>query len=425
MRLLAALCALLFAAPVLAQDVPSPRRTVGAVAVAVRDGYFDPVKGDRIADELEAEAAAGAFDALTDPRDLATALTGRLSPEDGHFRVIWTAANGPGGAAAGPPGPRPSGGPPPPARANFGFATVRLLPGNLGYVDLRQFAEIDFDDPTDPARRRADAALTLLSGTEAIILDLRENGGGDPSMVGYLVSAFVAPGRDVYNVFHSREGTESEAPKTPHPAPRTDVPVYVLSSGRTGSAAEALAYTLQAADRAVVVGETSAGAANPGGMVRLGGGFGVFVSDGSPRNPITGTNWEKTGVAPDVPTAADAALSAAQLLALDAIVAADPARTDARWAAEALRAGPRSIDLAPYAGAFGPWTLAVEDGVLIARRGGRTSLRLTPLGDDVFGQETDPATRLVFFRDETGTVAGFEVSTPSGPGPRTRRTASP
>ena len=226
----------------------SPRETVQAVAARVRDLYFDPRRAEEIAKGLETAAAAGEFDALTDPRDLATALTMRLKPLDAHFNVVFDPRLGDGPPLRGPgPGPGPQAGPPPDprpvnpgeARAHYGFRGVQILPGNIGYIDLRQFSEIDFNDPKDPARAAADAALTFIGGTDAVIFDLRDNGGGAPSMVGYLTSAFTPANAPIYNVFHSREGTESEAPEVYHPDPRLTVPVYILISARTGSAGEA------------------------------------------------------------------------------------------------------------------------------------------------------------------------------------------
>ncbi|MGZ9100812.1 MAG: hypothetical protein ACXW3O_14015, partial [Brevundimonas sp.] len=181
MRALILAAALLAAAPALAQtpgpataaaERPAPRQTAAAVAGRIRDLYFDPAAGDRIADALEAEAAAGAFDSLTDPRDLAAALSRRLRPLDAHFNVAWD-ANAPAGPAPmmrrpAPEGAAPAAGEAAPrlarpanpaeARGHYGFRKVEILPGNVGYIDLRQFSNIDFDNPADPARRAADAA---------------------------------------------------------------------------------------------------------------------------------------------------------------------------------------------------------------------------------------------------------------------------
>lgn len=446
MRALILAAALLAAAPALAHArpgaaqataaQPSPRETVAAVAGRIRDLYFDPAAGDGIADALEAEAAAGAFDALTDQRDLAATLSRRLRPLDAHFNVAWD-PNAPAGPAPAirrppPPGAAPAGGEPlrrlaRPAnpgemRGNFGFRKVEILPGNVGYIDLRQFSNIDFDNPADPARRAADSALAFVADTDAVIFDLRDNGGGAPSMVGYLTSAFTPADAPIYNVFHSREGTESEAPDVFHPNPRLEVPVYVLISGRTGSAGEAFPYTLQGARRATIVGEASGGAANPGGMVPVGGGFAVFISQGSPRNPNTGRNWEGTGVVPDVAVPWDQALTRAHTLALEGIVAADSRRSDAVWTMEAMNAPAVAGDLSAYAGAYGEQQVSVVGDKLHVVRGRRPPVVLSALGPDLFTVIGDPTRRVQFTRDGSGRVTTMDSVSIGGPGPRARRT---
>jgi hypothetical protein len=419
-------------APVPQVAARSPRETVQVVATRIRDLYFDPSRADEIAKGLEAAATAGEFDALTDPRDLATALSLRLKPLDGHFNVVFDPRlgdgppmRGPGPQAGPPPGPRPVN--PGEARGHYGFRGVQILPGNIGYIDLRQFSEIDFSDPRDPARAAADSALNFVGGTDAVIFDLRDNGGGAPSMVGYLTSAFTPANAPIYNVFHSREGTESEAPDVYRPDPRLTVPVYILTSARTGSAGEAFPYTMQAAQRAVIVGEASGGAANPGGMVPAGAGFAVFVSRGSPVNPITGGNWEGSGVKPDVAVAWDRALDAAQTLALEKIIAADAGRTDAVWALEALRSQdlPAEVagNLADYAGIYGDRTVSAEGGRLKVVAGRRPPVILAPLGDDLFTVVGDPGRRYQFLRGDDGKVTGFEAVGVGGAPQRIRRTS--
>ena len=290
-----------------AHAAPVPRERVDAVADAIAANYFDAARGKAIAEDLRREAATGAFDALP-PQPLADALTARLRPLDRHFRVRW---NGDGVAQPdAPSGPRR-----PPQPDNHGIETVETLSGDIGHLRLRQFAHFEFADTDAPARIAIDEALSTLSTTRAIIVDLRGCRGGSPSMVGYLASAFVAPGADIYSTFRTRTESMSEAPQTPYATPRTQVPLYVLVDGGTASAAESFAYTLQKAGRATVVGARSAGAANPGAMIDIGEGFSVFVSDGTPVNPITHANWEATGVTPDVAVASDDALDTALRLA--------------------------------------------------------------------------------------------------------------
>lgn len=438
MRALIFVATLLMASPALAQGAsPAPRETVAAIAGHIRDIYFDPIVGDRIADDLEAENGRGAFDRLTDPRDLAATLTSRLRPHDAHFNVAWdpNAPSGPGPQprlAPRPGGPAPEGprivragpprGPSPDALSHYGFRRVEILPGNIGYIELRGFSSIDFEDPADPARKAADAALDFVAGTDAVIFDVRDNGGGAPSMVGYLSSAFTPAGADIYNTFHERAGVSSEAPAGVRPDPRLAVPVYVLISARSGSAAESFPYTLQAARRATIVGEASGGAANPGGLVPVGGGFAVFISLGSPRNPITGRNWEGTGVQPDVAVPWDQALTRAHTLALEGIVAGNADRTDAVWALEAIKATPASADLTPYAGAYGEQTVSVAGDRLQMIRGRRPPVMLARLDEDLFTVVGDPSRRVRFTRDAAGRVVTLDQLGLGGPGPRARRT---
>jgi hypothetical protein len=244
-------------------------------------------------------------------------------------------------------------------------------------------------------------------------------------MVGYLTSAFTPKGADIYNVFVRRDGTQSEAPLDWHPAPRLDVPLYVLISGRTGSAAEALAYTLKNAKRATVIGERSGGAANPGGPVDVGNGFSVFVSDGSPVSPITGRNWEGDGVQPTIDAPAHDALRVAQVHALEIQLAKntrEDAMTAVRWALEALQAPKRvERDLSPLTGSYGDFRIAMEGDALLLLQGRRPSRILRSLGNDAFFVEDDPNRRVVFERDAAGTVIALELRFSDGGRSRFRR----
>ena len=230
---------------------------------------------------------------------------------------------------------------------------------------------------------------------------------------------FRSPGADLYNTFHHRDTVESERPKVPYPTPRPDVPLYVLISGRTASAAESTAYTLQAAKRAIVVGEPSAGAANPGGEFPAGDGFFVFVSTSTTVNPTTGTNWENSGVKPDVLTTPDKALERAEILALENVLRLNPNATDTRWVLEALRAqdspavGPA---LQEYAGPYATDTrIGMENGHLVLRRGGRPPWPLVRIQGDVFAVRDEPYRRVIFERNTTHQVIRFELARAGGP----------
>jgi hypothetical protein len=391
---------LALAAPAFAEvSAIEPRAAVEKIATVIQTQFYDEARAGQIARDLRAEAGRGAYDRLTNPNDLATTLTTRLSPLDGHFRVSWS-----------PPEPAAAGGRDAGAgdyadhqrRNNYGFRRVEVMPGNIGYVEMSEFA--DFTPGDEAARKTADAALALVASTDALIVDLRDNGGGSPAMVGYMVGRFVAPDANVYNTFKTRgEPDASERPTVAITEPRRlDTPLYVLISGRTGSAAESFAYTLQAARRAVIIGERSAGAANPGGDVEVGDGLRIFVSSGTPINPITGKNWEGAGVSPDVQVPSKLALVRAQSLALTGLTTGPgpaSATVENRWALEALADAPavEPAKLATHAGDYGAYQVATVAGRLVLRQGRRPEVALKPLDQGgLFVVEGAPFRRVRF-----------------------------
>lgn len=383
------------------------------IATLIENNYFDEAKAREIATELRRAARAGEFDRVREPRDLAVALTARLKPVDQHFNVVWLRA--PSGAIA-PSAVDSDNRSPGFGGRSYGFRHVAMLAGGIGYIEMRSFAYFSFARADDPARLAADAALQLVADASAVILDLRNNIGGYPEMVGYIVSAFTPADTEIFNVVHRRDSIESERPKQRYHTPKPKVPLYVLVSGSTASAAESAAYTLQAAKRAVVVGERTSGAANPGGMFPVRDGFNVFISIGTPLNPITGTNWEGVGVQPDVRVSSDQALQRAQQLALEALLddASGAAAVELQWALEALNAEAKpkpqaNVALTEYAGTYGEAVIAIENGKLELRRGRRAVQRLTYLRADQFFVTDEPGQRVVFERNAVGKITGFQL----------------
>lgn len=156
-----------------------------------------------------------------------------------------------------------------------------------------------------------------------MILDLRQNGGGDPESVAYLVSHFFAEGdsRLINSIYNRVRNSTRQYWTSPTVSPRYSRPLYVLTSARTFSGGEEFAYDLQTQKRATLVGETTGGGANPGGPAALAHGFVAFIPTGKAINPITGINWEGVGVKPDVSVPAGEALKTAHGSALKAILA--------------------------------------------------------------------------------------------------------
>ena len=197
---------------------------------------------------------------------------------------------------------------------NYAFEKVEWLPGNIGYVSLRGFVEAKAGAET------VKAAMNFLANTDAIIFDLRNNGGGDPEMVA-LISSYLFDDKPVHlNSLYWRKGDRTEDFYTkPNLADKKfgDKEIYVLTSNRTFSAAEEFSYNLKNLKRATIVGEITGGGANPGASFRLNEHFEIFIPTGRAVSPITKTNWEGTGVKPDVEVPKELALKTAYLSALN------------------------------------------------------------------------------------------------------------
>ena len=206
---------------------------------------------------------------------------------------------------------------------NCGFVKVEELAGNVGYVKFNMFADPEVCGPT------ATAAMNFVANSDALIVDLRDNGGGDPKMVAYICSYLFSKRTHLNDLWTRKTNATEEFWTSDVPGRRLadDRPVYVLTSRRTFSGAEEFTYNLKNLKRATIVGETTGGGANPGGPERVGEHFELFVPSGRAINPITKTNWEGTGVEPDVQVAEADALGTAHAMALEKIVAKT---TDAR-----------------------------------------------------------------------------------------------
>ena len=197
-------------------------------------------------------------------------------------------------------------------RVNYGFNRAERMDGNIGYIELRGFF-----DPEAGAAIVA-AAMSMMSNTDALIFDVRQNGGGEASMVALICSYLFGDKKVHLNDLYFRPDNHTEEFWT-NPAvagKKYDKDVYILTSSRTFSGAEEFSNNLKVLKRATIVGETTGGGANPGGSVRLNEHFSVFVPTGRAINPITKTNWEGTGVEPDIKVPKEQALKVAYLTAL-------------------------------------------------------------------------------------------------------------
>ena len=195
--------------------------------------------------------------------------------------------------------------------SNYGLNTVKIMEGNVGYLDLRGFAGLE------KGKAVADSYMKLLSRTDAIIIDLSKNGGGSPNMVQYLCSFFFDQKLHL-NSLYWRDGDETEEFWTLDNvggAKMPDVPLFVITGSTTFSGAEEFSYNMQTQKRATLVGQTTGGGANPGGTRGINENLSVFIPTGKAINPITKTNWEGVGVIPEIKTTVEETLEKTHELA--------------------------------------------------------------------------------------------------------------
>lgn len=317
------------------------RRIAEAFAQTIETTYVLPDQAKKMAAAIRDHVQRGDYDNVTPAEAFVMAVVrdARAVNDDRHLRLAISSEVIPEGAdsewgrdVVTPEMAKFS------RRINHGIPTAKILEGNVGYLDVELFPLPQLAGPT------ADAAMAFLAGTDALILDARRHRGGQPSMVAYLVSHFVQPGT-LINTIYARDKKEPRlfhAVKVPKVY---DKKVYVLTSKRTFSGGEELAYDLQALGRAKVYGEVTGGGAHPTGRFRIHDRFIAAIPRQRSVNPITKTNWEGVGVKPDVAVPAEDALRVAHLAALEDLAAATD---EVEWRAELQTIAAR---LTPVAGA--------------------------------------------------------------------------
>ena len=282
---------------------------IDALARELTGLYVFPAKATEAVDAVRAHAAAGTYDSITSAQALAETLTRHLQDvtRDKHLRVRVAAP----AAATGRP-LRPSAADRlNAARENrYGFGRSGILSDNVGYLEIRSFG-LWVPEARDTVAR----IMSSLADADALIIDLRDNGGGSPEAVAF-VSSYLFGDEPVHlNSLYFRPANRTDDfhtdPRVPGRKFGATKPVYVLTSSNTFSAAEEFTYNLQARKRATIVGETTAGGAHPGGTVPIGAHLTAFIPSGRAINPITKTNWEGTGVRPGIIVPRERALEVA------------------------------------------------------------------------------------------------------------------
>ncbi len=299
-------------------DAPWRAQTLATIAALLDTFYVSPDVATRAADTLRARRARGAYRENVNGPSFALQLDDDLAKltHDRHLHVIYSARPLP------PDAPTATGNTAPPRspddarrersrldEMHCGFTKVEVLSGNVGYVKLDVFADTELCGAT------ASAEMTLVADARALILDLRDNGGGEPAMVSYIASYLFDRRTHLNDLWTRRTGmTEEFWTRDSIPGRRFGgaKPVYVLTSSRTFSGGEEFTYDLQQLKRATIVGEITGGGAHPMSSHRINEHFMITVPFARPVNPVTHTNWEGVGVEPDVKVPAGNALATAQ-----------------------------------------------------------------------------------------------------------------
>jgi len=300
-------------------DTTVRERVIDVLIKQLADYYVFPEVARRIGTTLRAKQKRGGYDSITDAEVFANVLTADLreAGHDEHLSVNTSET------------PRSSGSSSSPEQQEemfkqmvargYGIAKVEILAGNVGYLDIHGF------DPVGDAAPVITAAMMKLADCDALIVDVRSNGGGDPAGVAFL-SSYLFDQRTHLNDLYWRDGdriaefwTDMNVPGKHYGQQKA---VYVLIGPRTFSAGEEFSYNLQQLKRATLVGEVTGGGANPGRMRELSPYFAAFIPNGRAINPITKTSWEGVGVTPDIKVPISQTLVTAHKLALEKLAAA-------------------------------------------------------------------------------------------------------
>jgi hypothetical protein len=294
-------------------DAAERKKVIDGVDGSLREYYVEPAVAQQMADALKAHEAKGDYDAISDGDAFAARLTKDLQDvsHDKHLRVDFSPFKAP---------PRTEPTPEDEARFhkqmehnNCAFDKVEILPNNIGYVKFDGFMDASFCGPT------VVAAMGFVAHTDAVIFDLRQNGGGQPAMVTLIASYLFDKPTHLIDIYNRKEDSTTQNWTLSYlPGPRlTKQPAFVLTSKRTFSGAEEFAFDLKNQKRATIVGETTGGGAHPVAGHTVADYFMVGVPFAKSLDPVTKTNWEGTGVEPDVKVPAADALATAEKLAME------------------------------------------------------------------------------------------------------------
>jgi retinol-binding protein 3 len=292
---------------------------------------------------------------------------------------------------------------------NFGFKKTEILNGNIGYLELSSFSRLNAY-----SKETANAALKLLSNSNALIIDLRYGVGGSPEMVNHIISHFFYQKTHFTDIYIRSENATLPYWTTPDTikTPLHTMPIFVLTSYKTFSAAEGLAYALQTLKRATIVGEVTRGGAHTVSYRPISSGFVADIPFGKAISPVTKKNWEKTGVIPDIKVNAENALETAEIKIFENAFANAKDSSEIRnlkWHFDLLNSinHPITLDttvLSKFAGVFGPYVVSFSNGQLYYQKTGKAKFPLIPMTPTSMRPKGNDTFIVEFYKNLVGKV---------------------
>ncbi len=285
------------------------KQVVDNISLSLKDNYIYLDTAIRMSKFINSKFKAGAYDTIITPSVFASKLTSDLLSvySDGHLSIEYNP-----NFSTGNSNPNTTDEEKPTERmlkfrkrVNFGFEKAEILPGNIGYLKINGFFA-----PDNTAREMAIASLRFISNSEVLIIDLRNNMGGDPGMVSYICGFFFKDKTHLNDLYSRKDKSNTSYWAIPDSTVKSlnTIPIYLLTSKKTFSAGEEFTYDLQTQKRAIIIGETTGGGAHPVQPFAIGNGFVANVPFARAINPITKTDWETKGVKPDIEVPAEKAL---------------------------------------------------------------------------------------------------------------------
>lgn len=278
--------------------------TISSIQTHLKDAYIDLELSNKMIAELNKSLKSKKYKSITNPNEFSKTLTQYLqnSSNDLHLKVRFEPKRIAQKKRVMPDALKlkmEQKKAMKMAEINYGFIETKILKGNIGYLNLRMFADTKY------AEDAATSAMNFLSNTNAIIIDLRTNGGGVPNMVQLLASYFCQESPVLLSNFYERKTdtkTQLYTLAQVNGKRQNNKSLYILTSKNTFSAAEAFAYSLKHLDKAIIVGEVTKGGANRTKRINLNDDFTISIPYIKSTHPITKSNWEGKGIQPNIKT---------------------------------------------------------------------------------------------------------------------------